>query len=39
MAPEIYDGNKYGYGVDMWAIGVTIYYMLNGEYPFSTLFC
>lgn len=35
MAPEIYDGNKYGYGVDMWAIGVTIYYMLNGEYPFN----
>lgn len=37
MAPEIYKDEKYGYGVDMWALGVTIYFMLNSEYPFSNL--
>lgn len=35
MSPEIYQGNEYGYEVDMWAFGVLFYFMLNIEYPFS----
>jgi serine/threonine protein kinase len=36
MAPEIFMDEKYAYGVDIWAIEVTLYYMLNNEYLFST---
>lgn len=35
MSPEVFDGKKYGFEVDMWAFGVTMYFMLNMEYPFS----
>lgn len=35
MSPEIFENERYGYEVDMWAFGVMFYYMLNHEYPFS----
>lgn len=34
MSPEIFENERYGYEVDMWAFGVMFYYMLNHEYPF-----
>ena len=35
MAPEIFDADEYDFGVDIWALGVVFYFMLNMEYPFS----
>lgn len=34
MAPEIWNKELYGKPVDMWAIGVTLYVLLCGEFPF-----
>ena len=34
MAPELIDRKKYDERVDIWAIGVILYYMLCGKYPF-----
>jgi len=35
MAPEITKKNDYeGRPVDIWALGVTLYVMLTGEFPF-----
>ena len=36
MCPEIFMCETYGLEVDMWAVGVILFFMLNGEYPFST---
>ena len=34
-APELLNGDrKYDYKVDIWAIGVTMYYLLHNKYPF-----
>jgi calcium-dependent protein kinase len=33
MAPEILDG-KYDYLTDMWSVGVILFVMMTGEYPF-----
>lgn len=35
MAPEIIMDMNYGKPVDMWAIGVILYVMVSGEYPFQ----
>jgi len=35
LAPELLDGEPAGPGTDLWALGVTLYYALTGEAPFS----
>jgi len=34
MAPEIWAGNSYDNKVDVWSIGVVMYYLLSGTHPF-----
>ena len=34
MAPEIMNGRPYTYKVDIWSIGVLIFLLLTGGYPF-----
>ncbi|KAI0763947.1 kinase-like domain-containing protein [Trametes elegans] len=35
MAPEVWLGQPYSYGVDVWAFGVIMYEMLHGKLPFD----
>ena len=35
LAPEMLDGEPAGPGTDLWALGVTLYYALTGQAPFS----
>jgi tRNA A-37 threonylcarbamoyl transferase component Bud32/flagellar motility protein MotE (MotC chaperone) len=35
LAPELLDGEPAGPGTDLWALGVTLYYALTGQAPFS----
>ena len=37
MAPEIYEGKIYSHNVDLWALGITLYSMLEGGYPLLLL--
>jgi serine/threonine protein kinase len=34
MAPEIWAGQAYDNKVDVWSVGVVMYYLLSGEHPF-----
>lgn len=34
LAPEFFSEDGYSYEVDIWAAGVTLYFMLLHEYPF-----
>ena len=34
MAPEIMNGRPYTYKADIWSIGVLIFLLLTGGYPF-----
>ena len=35
MAPEILNGHPHEFACDMWSIGIIIYVMLCGYYPFN----
>ena len=35
MAPEILENSKYSFEVDIWALGVVIYYLIIGHVPFT----
>ena len=35
MAPEIWKGVEYNQKVDMWSVGVVMYYLLSGTHPFD----
>lgn len=35
MAPEIWQSQNYNEKVDIWSIGVTMYYLLGGCHPFE----
>ena len=35
MAPEILKGKKYSYSCDYWSVGVLVYYLFYGDYPFG----
>ena len=35
MAPELFKNVEYDHKVDTWALGVMVYIMLSGKYPFT----
>ena len=35
MAPEILKGKQYSFSCDYWSVGVLIYYLFYGDYPFG----
>jgi serine/threonine protein kinase len=35
LAPEFFTEDGYGEEVDIWAAGVTLYYLLVHDYPFK----
>ena len=37
LAPEIILGEDYGYTVDYWSIGITLYEIFYGYFPFGNL--
>ena len=37
IAPEILKGKKYSYSCDYWSVGVLVYYLFYGNYPFGNI--
>jgi serine/threonine protein kinase len=35
MAPEIWEGKAYNEKVDIWSLGIVMYYLLTGSHPFE----
>ncbi len=35
LAPEMINGEEYDYKVDIWSLGVTLYKLMTGDYPFK----
>lgn len=35
-APEVLSGKGYSFSVDYWSVGVVLYYLFYGEYPFGS---
>ena len=36
ISPEVLKGNGYSYSCDYWGVGVLLYFLFFGEYPFGT---
>jgi serine/threonine protein kinase len=34
MAPEVHEGQRYGWGADIWSLGVVFYQMLYDRLPY-----
>ncbi|KAL0209321.1 hypothetical protein RCL1_007261 [Eukaryota sp. TZLM3-RCL] len=34
MAPEVLTGQRYDTSIDLWSLGILIYFLVHGEYPF-----
>ncbi|KAL0218127.1 hypothetical protein RCL1_008975 [Eukaryota sp. TZLM3-RCL] len=34
MAPEVLKGQRYDTSIDLWSLGILIYFLVHGEYPF-----
>jgi serine/threonine protein kinase len=34
IAPEVLNGQVYSYSIDIWALGIILYSLLFGEFPF-----
>jgi len=35
MAPEVHEGKAYGWGADIWSIGVVLYQMIYARVPYT----
>ena len=35
MAPEVLNGEKYNYKCDLWSLGIIIYLLFFGKYPYK----
>lgn len=38
MAPEIINKKNYSFSVDIWALGILLFKMLSGSYPFKGIY-
>ena len=36
IAPEVLKGTGYSFSCDYWSVGITLYYLFYGEFPFGT---